>query len=154
MNKTGFTLIEMLTVVLIIGLLTGIALPQDRRAIQKAQASEAVAMLGTINDSGERLAQEFGYRSLANFSSNANFTFRRMDMFDADTIACTFNAAYTQMTCDHFIYTLGSPLVAEKRNTPYQGVKIKLNLGDIPTVTCEEGTSSAGACDLYGLDAE
>ena len=40
-KNTGFTLIEMLVVVLILGILTSIALPQYQRAVKRAQGTEA-----------------------------------------------------------------------------------------------------------------
>lgn len=48
--KKGFTLIELLTVVLIIGVLTGIALPNYTRSIERSRATEAMALIKTIND--------------------------------------------------------------------------------------------------------
>ncbi len=53
-KKCGFTLIELLTVVLILGILTSIALPQYRKAIQRAEAADALINLKTMFDAGKR----------------------------------------------------------------------------------------------------
>ena len=51
MNKTGFTLVEVLTVVVIIAVLTSIALPQYARAIERSRATEAMSSIKAMNDS-------------------------------------------------------------------------------------------------------
>lgn len=43
--KKGFTLIEMLVVVLIIGVLSAVALPQYQKAVEKSKATQAITML-------------------------------------------------------------------------------------------------------------
>ena len=53
MNKKGFTLLELLVVVLIIGILAGIALPQYRKAVYKARATEAMILLKALSDAQE-----------------------------------------------------------------------------------------------------
>jgi prepilin-type N-terminal cleavage/methylation domain-containing protein len=47
-NNSAFTLIEMLVVVLIIGILAAIALPQYMKTIRLSRASEALTMLNAI----------------------------------------------------------------------------------------------------------
>ena len=53
-NKLGFTLTELLAVVLIIGILTAVGLPQYRRSVSRAEAMEALVNLRTIFDSAKR----------------------------------------------------------------------------------------------------
>ncbi len=50
MNKNGFTLMEVLVVVIIIGVLTSVALPMYTRAIERSRAVEAMSNIKAIND--------------------------------------------------------------------------------------------------------
>ena len=54
MNNKGFTLLELLVVVLIIGILAGIALPQYRLAVGKAELSTLKTITRNVQDAAQR----------------------------------------------------------------------------------------------------
>ncbi|WP_424245062.1 prepilin-type N-terminal cleavage/methylation domain-containing protein [Elusimicrobium posterum] len=54
LSKKGFTLIELMVVVLIIAVLAGIAVPQYTSSIEKARATEAIVNAKAIQDSFNR----------------------------------------------------------------------------------------------------
>ena len=54
MNRKGFTLVEVLIVVIIIGILAAIGIPQFSASIEKAKGGEARAGLGNIQ-TGEKV---------------------------------------------------------------------------------------------------
>ena len=53
-QQGGFTLLELLMVVIIIAILAAIALPQFLRAAEKSRASEALSVLGAMRSSASR----------------------------------------------------------------------------------------------------
>ncbi len=59
-NEKGFTLIEILVVVIIVALLAAISVPYYMRYVEKARATEAQSALRTISNSYNIYAQEHG----------------------------------------------------------------------------------------------
>ena len=59
-NKLGFTLIEMLVVVLIIGILAGVALPQYQMAVTKAKVASILPLMRRWKDALQEYKLQHG----------------------------------------------------------------------------------------------
>ncbi len=95
MNKTGFTLVEVLTTVVIIAVLASIALPQYGRAIERSRATEAMSSIKAMNDSIYAFFAE-----KATCPQNFNQLVARVDGSD--------NATHTKITTKFFEFTMPS----------------------------------------------
>lgn len=69
----GFTLIEMVVVVLIIGILSAIAIPQYFKLVEKGRVSEAISLLDAARASQERYRAKYGSYCTTTISSCGGF---------------------------------------------------------------------------------
>ena len=79
MYKQGFTMIELLTVVLIIGILTAIAVPQYRKSLDRSRMAEAYSVMPAIRESIRRYMTEnnlgnlFSHTTYPTWTNNVSF---------------------------------------------------------------------------------
>lgn len=106
MNHKGFTLIEMLAVVLIVGLLVSVALPQYKRSVLRAEAMESLSNIKILQDSALRA-------KAANPKRTPPLSLNEMDVdfFDASSKdAATFNFG-------RYTYTLAEDSITAKKTS-------------------------------------
>ncbi len=158
MNKKGFTLMEVLTVVLIIGILSSVALPQYRKVVEKSKFTKAQVMAKAMYDSCQRLVAEWGVDNYSSLPSNVrSLGLGRLDIGSPSLLPTGFtcNASNGQcrgsvITGAGFEYTLNNDCsvnIVKKEGTylanfTYSGTEF----------TCTETTAAGESCAIYGLD--
>ena len=155
-NKKGFTLIEMLVVVLIIGILAAVALPQYFKAVEKSRSSEALSVMGSISAAMER-----GRLVSADNKYPANLSALDIEFNNANGAAATG----TTIDTNNFTITLhgvgavpsDKSYVEAVRKGATSGYKLK-RMYYTGKVTCTdstaEGVSTSGMCTSLGLQTE
>lgn len=134
-NKSGFTLLEILVVIIIVGVLASVAMPQLFRNVERSRATEAMESLGVTKRSIEACAMQFN-----NVFTTCN-TYAAIGMADP-----SYNA--TTNASSHFAYTIAvaanSFTVTATRNTVDNGVS---------TDTISLARSATGAITRAGTTA-
>lgn len=159
MNNRAFTLLEVLTVVLIIAILTAISVPQYQKVVEKGRFARAEVMAKALYDSCERLVAEWGVDEWGDIDSSAR-KLSRLDIGEDSLLPVGFsldNAAST-IAGAGFSYTLrntGACFVnITKTAEPFVGVSLTFGrpnngAAGAPEFTC---SGNATACSIYGLD--
>ena len=97
-DEKGFTLVELMIVVVIVGILAAVAIPMYRGSTDRARASEAVAALGSIRSAMRVYYGEYGTYVHANFKDGDRVTKGgTLDLTDADLLGRYFSTG-----CYHF----------------------------------------------------
>ncbi len=78
MKSKGFTLLEVLIVVIIIGILASMALPQYLNTLEKARSAEAVSQIGVLRGAMQR----YWFEQTATQSTYSAANFSRLDVDD------------------------------------------------------------------------
>lgn len=146
-RKAGFTLLEILVVVMIMGILTSIALPNYRRSVQRARVAEAQTLLRAIYDSCERLAWENSLKNCGAAVTAGKARFNKLDIM----VKGTYEGNGTQLRTGNFLYTLGSSITAQSVTGDYSGAKVTFTGQKF---ICTPGASGepANACKVWGAD--
>lgn len=134
-NK-GFTLIEMLVVVLIIGILAAIALPQYQMAVGKARFSTLKTVTKNIQDAVQRYY-------LLN-STYEGVTVYNLDIEIPNDIQCTiWTESYDKIRCQKEI--LGMRMryyISRETGLPYLCEVVGVNRNDLANKICQNETSN------------
>jgi len=136
--RKGFTLMELIIVVIIVGILAAIAVPQFFRVAERGRAAEAVNALGGWRASQIRFASENGRTT--NVRGNLDYESTALRFFGAPTLVNAINPRPVAAA-----NTIIASMTRNLTNNAYAAYTLRIEVnGDI---TC---TGNADGCDAAG----
>ncbi len=130
-NLKGFTLLELLVVVLIIGILAAIALPQYKKVTERAKMSEAVTVVKAI-----AAAQQRYYLLHGNYLLCNNLADLDVDLGGSD---CTYSSSCVCKETTNFKYMSNNTydtMIALAHRTPTYKYYIAIRQNDPNKIIC------------------
>jgi len=139
-KKSGFTLLELLVVILIIGILAAVTLPEYQLAVDKARYATLMDITRAIAESNERFymvndkyATNFNELDMdiqANSISGGtlNFDWGHCDLYGQQEVQCTNDTLLQNQFIVHYDFDIGNPHLlvctakGEKENTKYDRI--------------------------------
>ena len=138
-RQKGFTLIELMIVIVIIGVLAAIAMPQYNKYVARTQVAEAFTMLGSV-----KKALTLYYQENGEFAQDANLNHRHNALGILPRNLWAHNTDYIWRLV---VYTSGNIRIVFKRDT--QGVSkliARKNFELQPTVDPTSGAITSWTC--------
>ncbi|HET7321228.1 MAG TPA: prepilin-type N-terminal cleavage/methylation domain-containing protein [Longimicrobiaceae bacterium] len=90
-DRRGYTLLELMTVVLLLGILAALAAPRLSRAVQDSRTGGALNRLVSEIAVARQLAVTEGGRTRLTLSAPASYTLSRVDASGSETVVRTAN---------------------------------------------------------------
>lgn len=134
--RKGFTLLELLTVVMIIAILAIIAIPQFFRVAERGRSSEATNVLGTLRSSQLRYYAEHS----ANYATS---------IADLDVDVPTDNGDYKYFNAPNVAVSGQASMTRKNAGASIGNYTITIDYDD-GDFTCSDGGAS-GTCQKLGM---
>jgi len=140
MQRKGFTLLELIIVIVILGILASFAMPRYFRATERARAAEGISLLGTLRSSQIRYKAAKGVYS-------GDCTVLDVDYSTPKYFGAAACTAAGNETTDIVTFTRDTALAANPFGIA-PGEAYVLHITGDGTVTCTAGP--AGSCSGIG----
>ncbi len=141
-RKAGFTLLELLMVVIIIAILASLALPQYLRTVAKARRSEALNVLATIRSAEQRYKAQFSLFSDAFGPLDIDYSDASGPVTKASMNVGSWTYDVSQANTGSNINATGNPSTTVSKCV----VGVDLNSGSLTVQDVAENGTLSGSC--------